>query len=127
MTTSLGSKNISSKFVLMFISVTTKLEFGNCYFTKAEYGKLFVVVLSTLNVIVVKINNRNEIGAGEVLDIFEEKSCLNDMPIFSGAREDRIWDGNSFFHHLFSAPREKYFLSEILSMLSKLLGTYSMG
>ena len=68
------------------------------YFTLDNYRKHFSVVIIDNNVIIMfvfRIENRDKIWEGLVKNIFIGKSCLNEMTINSGARDNSIWDGNT--------------------------------
>ena len=65
------------------------------YFTLDNYRKHFSVVVIDNNVTVFRIENRDKIWEGLVKNIFIGKSCLNEMTINSGARDNSIWDGNT--------------------------------
>ena len=70
------------------------------YFTLDNYRRRFSVIINNLNISIFRIENRELIWEGNVLNIFIGKSHLNDMTEFSGARDDSIWDGNSILLEL---------------------------
>ena len=65
------------------------------YFTLNNYRKHFSVVIIDNNVTVFRIENRDKIWEGLVKNIFIGKSCLNEMTINSGARDNSLLDGNT--------------------------------
>ena len=70
------------------------------YFTLDNYRRRFSVIINNLNISIFRIENRELIWEGNVLNIFIGKSHLNDMTEYSGARDNPKWDGNSILLEL---------------------------
>ena len=77
------------------------------YFPKDNCRQSFLVTNNNLNISIFRIETRELIWEGNVLNIFIGKSHLNDMTEFSGARDDSKWDGNSILLELRDGTLDK--------------------